>query len=179
MENFKRIASLIAIALLSLFVIVLGIEAFYTSPKYEDFCEFDRPEPYLVTPEKSNLCSYIETKQEYDCSISKGIPRYDFDKEGCRKFKECDYCNKNFEDAKKPYNRTVFIIHILAGVILILIGIYIKLEFVGTGFIYGGILNLLVGVIRYFSDMSPIIRFITVLIALIIVVYVAFKKLSK
>jgi Ni,Fe-hydrogenase I cytochrome b subunit len=177
MQNFKRVASLIAIALLSLLVIALGIEAFYKSPKYDDFCKFDRAEPYLA--EKPGLCDYKQTKDEYECSINKGMPRYDFNDKGCRFYKECDFCNKNFEEANKPYSRTVFIVHVIAGVILILIGMYIKFDFVGTGFIYGGILNLLTGVIRYFSEMSPILRFITVLIALIIVVWVAIKKLGK
>jgi len=179
MQNFKRIASLIAIAVLSLLVIVLGIEAFYNSPKYDDFCRMN-PEPYY--PRESipgKICDYSQSNEEYQCSLNKGMPTYEFDKEGCREYKDCDYCNKNFQDKQKPYNRTVFIIHVIAGVILILIGMYLKLDFVGTGFIYGGILNILTGVIRYFSEMSPILRFVTVLIALIIVVLVAVKKLGK
>ena len=56
---------------------------------------------------------------------------------------------------------------------------YFKLDFVGTGFIYGGILNILTGVIRYFSEMSRLLRFGVVLLALIIVVWVAIKRLGK
>lgn len=177
MQNFKRIASLIAIAVLSLLVITLGIEAFYKSPKYDDFCKMN-PEPYREQiPGK--VCDYSQSNEEYQCSLNKGMPTYEFEKDGCRKYKECNYCNKNFEEVQKPYDRTVFIVHVIAGVILILMGMYFKLDFVGTGFIYGGILNILTGVIRYFSEMSPIIRFVTVLIALIIVVFVAVKKLGK
>ncbi len=179
MQNFKRIASLIAIAVLSLLVITLGIEAFYKSPKYDEFCKFT-PEPaYPKETMPGKVCDYSQSNEEYQCSLNKGMPVYEFNKEGCRNYKECNYCNKDFENARKPYDRTVFIFHIIAGVILILIGMYFKLDFIGTGFIYGGILNLLTGVIRYFSEMSPIIRFITVLLALIIVVLVAVKKLGK
>ena len=117
MQKFKIIASLIAIALLSLFVVVLGIEAFYAAPVYDDFCKIN-PEPARL-PEglsktQSGVCDYSQSNEEYQCSLNKGMPIYEFDKVGCRKYKECNYCNRDFQDAQKPYNRTVFIAHVIA-----------------------------------------------------------------
>ena len=181
MVNFKQIAIVVAISVLSALLIGLAIDAFYTTPKYEDFCEqyaYPRgvekfPAGYIAN------CTYQQSEEEIACYREGGFPEFDYDNHGCSEFRECNFCNKEFEQASAKYNRNVFFITAPLGILLIIYGVFFAVEFIGSGFMFGGVFALAYGTIRYFSDMSKIMRVITILIELVIVVWIALKKVKR
>lgn len=96
------------------------------------------------------------------------------------------YCNENFtcqpkfENANKIYNRNVFVILIILGVLLV-IGSYFVATYgaVSLGFALAGILSLIVGSIRYWSDMDERVRVIMLGIALVALIWYGVKKFRE
>lgn len=177
-EHFKQVAMTIIIAVLSALFVGLLVDAVYESPKYENYCV----EPfYPATPKVSEgtICDYTQSIEEKDCYKRGGSPRFDYDSKGCQIFNECDYCGKEFEEANKEYNRNVFFIVAPVGLVMIILGVFYSVGFIGSGFMFGGILSVAYGTIRYFSDMSKIMRVIVIFIELVIVVWLGLKKLRK
>ncbi len=176
-EHFKLVAMTIVIAVLSALFIGLLVDAIYPTPKYEDYCNKFYPEQRpLVT---GTICNYTQSVGEKECYKEGGTPRYDYTAEGCQVFKECDFCNKEFEEDNKVYNRNLFFIVSPLGLIMIIFGVYYAVGFIGSGFMFGGILSVAYGTIRYFSDMSKIMRVAVIFIELVIVVWLGLKKLRK
>lgn len=86
-----------------------------------------------------------------------------------------------YRNATNVYNRNVFIITIIAGIMPIIIGsVFIPpaVGSVGSGLMYGGILTIIYGTIGYFSDMGKLLRVIVIGIALAVLIWIGFKGLS-
>ena len=70
------------------------------------------------------------------------------------------------------------------GLIALIAGLYLPKkknpinEWVGSGFLLGGILTILVGTVRYFGDMGRYARPIIILVELVLVIYLAYRKLG-
>lgn len=199
MAKIKIVILGISIAVVLAFLIGFGIETFYKSPKYEDFCG-DRDEPF-----------FYDTKDECEANggrwndqeIKKPVP-LDTNQYLCTKGAEqpdgrfyfnCEtreslerdegfcqlnyYCSEEFDEARKPYNRNVFIITVILGIISILTGTYLKLTSVSAGIMGGGILTIIYGSIRYWRDMNDYLRFIILVIAFGVLVWLGYKKFKK
>src|SRR3989344_2016809 len=89
----------------------------YESPKYEDVCKNANIGPYPVKygvgNEQCGNCTFSKTLQEQTdkCYLDRGVPVYDYNDKGCTStLKECNFCNKNFEDAMNLYNRNTFFV---------------------------------------------------------------------
>lgn len=86
-------------------------------------------------------------------------------------------CSKQFEDKMKVYNRNVFVVFVVAGILLLIGSAYLAgSEAVSLGLSFGGVLALIIGSVRYWSDMNDILRVIILGIALAGLIYVAWKK---
>lgn len=86
-------------------------------------------------------------------------------------------CNKLFEDVLNVYNRNVFVVFVVAGILLLIGSAYLAgSEAVSLGLSFGGVLALVIGSIRYWSDMNDILRVIILGIALAGLIFVAWKQ---
>lgn len=86
-------------------------------------------------------------------------------------------CNKQFEEVMKIYNRNVFVVFVIAGILLLIGSVYLSgAEAVSLGLSFGGVLALIIGSVRYWSDMNDILRVIILGIALVGLIYVAWKQ---
>lgn len=184
----KEVAMTIALAVLGALFVGLLVDALYESPKYEDFCGKGEYQPAAypkyVGPGFEIGCSYNATKDEVTainkCYEDEGQPEFNHDDHGCQtSFKECNYCNKYFQDANNIYNRNVFYIIAPIGVIAIIVGLFLGYEVVGTGLMFSGILLVAYATMRYFSDMSKLMRVLVIFIELILLILISIKKLKK
>lgn len=182
----KEVAMVVALALLSAFFVGLLVDALYVEPKYEDFCKQSaRPYPEKTYPIYPEQCKpYNLTTQERtlidQCFDEKGMPDYNVDEKGCQtSFKECNYCQRDFDQALQKYNRNVFYIVTPLGLLAIIFGLFIGLEVVGSGMMFGGILLMAYGTMRYFSDMSKLMRVAVIGIELLLLIIISIKKLRK
>ena len=179
-EQFKLVAMTLVISILSALFIGLLVDAIYEAPQYEDFCEsYNYAEPYRGKLAEQQNCEYIQIEEERQCYKDGGFPEYNYDVKGCGTYKECNFCNKEFNDATNIYNRNVFFIVAPIGLILILFGVFYGIGFIASGFMFGGIFSVAYGTIRHFSGMSKVMRVIVIFIELVIVIWLAIKKLKK
>ncbi len=185
MTNYKEIAMIIGIAVLFALLVGLAIDAFYVEPQYEKFCNssYYRYGPYTkpLPPDyiQPQNCSY-EYGEEYNkCINDRGNPIFDIDEKGCQFYSTCDYCSRDFDIARNKYNRNVFYIIAPIAILAIIFGVLIRLDFVGTGFMFGGILSLIYGTARYFTGLSKVGRVIIVFIELLILIWIGYKKVRK
>ncbi len=152
MDIRKIIIILIIGALFAFFVNAL-IEAVYPSPDYDDYCgEFVKP--YELREENVDEGAWEQCQDEYDLE-------------------------------REKYNLVVFYVSVIFGLLAIILGLYLPSEkddlnqWIGSGFMVGGFFTLFVGTIRAYGDLHRVLRPVVLLIELLIVIYVAYKKIGK
>lgn len=181
-EHAKEIAMIVGIAMLSALFLGLLVDAVYESPGWEDFCDKGRYDETRPKPVKfdAEICGkYEQTEEELTCYEDDGNPRFTYDENGCQVFDYCDVCGVEFEDAREIYNRNVFFIITPVGILFIILGIFWSIEFMGTGFMFGGIFSIFYSTARYFGDMSKILRVIVIGIYLLIILLLGYVRLVK
>ncbi len=167
--NAKKIILSIAIAIIFVLFIAYAIETIYPSPKYEKYC------PVI---EKTIL-------NQSDCDLYNGTwnvyPNYVPDKTapvGVQGY--CDTyvkCQKPYESASEKYNRNIFFISLVIGLITIILSFIFVVEAVSSGFMAGGVLLIIYGTIRYWGSLSDILRTIMLGFALAVLIWIGYKKL--
>jgi len=182
-SKIKRAILGISIAIILVLFIGYGINTFYKSPKYEDFCEEKFPRPVKIGEENISKCNEVEKANqalEESCYKQGGIVRYETDENGCQVADICDMCNKKYEEAREIYNRNVFVIAVLAGLICVILGgIVLKLESVSAGIMGGGVLSIIYGTVRYWGDLADVGRTVILGIVLAILIWMGYKKFRK
>lgn len=177
MANIRQVPMIVAIAVMSALFVWVSLDAIYPGPKYEDFCRGDRfARPAPLVKEGVN-CSYIQTEEEQQCYRDGGFANNTYDESGCPKFYSCDFCEKNLDVAEKVHSRNLFMILAPIGILMIIFGIYYSVDFLGSGFMFGGIMILAWGTIQYFSNMPKFMRVLVIFVELIILVWIGNKKL--
>jgi len=182
MADFRKVAVAVAVAILFAFFVGLLLDLVYEAPKYETFCkpdDFFRAKP-LIAPASAvpeEQCIYGEEYQQ--CLKKGGTPELNYTNATCPSFESCNLCNLEFNEASKQYNRNIFIIVGIIGLLAIFFGVLWKIEFLGTGFMFGGILLLVYGTARFFGDADKLLRVIIIFAELLIVIWVGYVKLYR
>jgi len=178
--DIKKLAMTILIAVLIPLFIVLFIDALYSEPKYEDFCTFDEYYSKPMPPiNEGVICDYNYGTEYNQCLADRGSPRFDYETDGCQIYRECDYCSRDYEDQREVYNRNVFFIFAILSLAIIVAGIYLKTDYIGAGLMFGGLITLFYSTIRYISSMSKMLRALVILIDLLVIVWISYKKIDK
>jgi len=176
--TLKENAITVAIAILFTTFILVSVDAFYERPEYEDFCGKDVYERFPpLNPETSKNCSLEQNQEEIDCYNDEGFSDYEYNQEGCREFKECNYCQKDYENARKEYANFLFLILAPFGALAIILGVYYKIEFLGSGFMFAGIILMFYGTIQNFEDLNKFTRVFVIFLELLLVLFIAYKKI--
>ncbi len=174
--DIKKLAMTIVIAVLIPLFIVLFVDALYSEPQYEDYCEFkDIPRPIEITKED---CDFNYGPEYDECLSSEGTPRYDYDSSGCQIYSECDFCSKDYNDDRDEYNRNVFFIFAALSLAIIVTGIYLKTDYIGAGLMFGGLITLFYSTVRYISSMDKLLRALVILIDLLVIIWISYKKID-
>ena len=85
---------------------------------------------------------------------------------------------KMWEDFRR-FHRHLFFTAVPVGILAIVVGIFLPVQTVGTGLMFGGIISLCVGYLGYWSELSYVARFVSLLFAFIILVAVGYKKIER
>ncbi len=90
-------------------------------------------------------------------------------------------CGNNFNDAEGMYNRNVFIMLIILGILSLVLGAYAThlSSVVSLGFSFGGVLSLIIGSMRYWSNMQDVLRVVVLAVALAALVWIGIKKIKE
>jgi hypothetical protein len=176
-SKWKEIAMVFGISIMFAILVFTGIYAFYDEPKYDIFC---KQQPYRSMPVKAGVdCQQVQTANDTRCWQDGGMSIYDYDSQGCNIYKSCDYCNKEYNDASAKFRRNVFFIAAPIGLLAIIVGLIWLIDFIGVGFMFGGILTLVWSTGQYFGDMSKEMRFFVILVEFIILLWIAYKKVKR
>ena len=95
------------------------------------------------------------------------------------------YCDSNFtkqkvfEQAQKVYQRNVFIMLVILGIISFLVGAFVANEIIAIGFSWGGVLSFVIASVRYWSDADNWAKVLILAIALTALIWLAVKKFDK
>lgn len=179
--NVKNLVLGIGIFVVYLLVLNYGIEAFYPSPQYENFCTnqgyygYDISKPVGVGQVN---CTITPTPQEQNTCIAAGgnlVPST-YDGNGCPLTYTCDMCNKQFNDSQKIHSQRVFLISIIAGIVTLLIGFAIlTMEPVGSALMAAGVGAMVYGSMRNWQNLSNVWRFLLLLAALLLLIWIAIR----
>ncbi len=163
-RNYRKFILVVGIIVVLNLFFNFGVRAFYSEPKYNDFCTDDyyrfAPKPYPADPKDKVAIEAYEKEQT----------------EIAKKQKEC---SDEYTAVRDLYNRNVFIVLVSLGVISIIAGfLLISAEAVSLGLSFGGLLSLVVGTMRYWSAMDEYLRFIVLGVALAILIWFGVKKMK-
>lgn len=159
------ILSVVIAIVLASFVIYL-IESFNSSPKYEDYCGEVRPAyPAKFTGEVREI-------NQTECEVQNGTWRNNY----------CDYyyeCQNEFNNVSDKHKNYVFFISVPVGLIAVATGIIIALPSVSSGLMLGGGFLTIYGTAQYWDNLSNWLRALILGIVLIILIWLAYKKLKS
>ena len=188
MIDLRRVAIIFVIGVLYAIFVNAVIEAFYPTPRHEDFCKdrFYPEKPYPALEGKIQCSKYNEPlEEELDkCAEQKGMPDYKYDANGCpTRYVGCNFCQKDFDIANEKYNLVFFIISSFLAVVAIVIGLTLPAhkslnQWIATGFMLGGLVTLFFGTFRYYQYLGRYIKPIVILVELLIVIFLSYKKLQ-
>lgn len=168
----------VGIMLVANLFINYALDAFYPSPKYETFCPQSQVNEAVLTKAAclTKGGQWNENTYPAEAKMPTAVtPAGTVEVKG--------YCNVNFtcqksyDAAQKVYDRNVFIVLVIAGTGLLIGGVFASaIEAVALGFSFAGVLSLIVGTIRYWSNMDERVRVIVLGFALAALVWLGIKK---
>jgi hypothetical protein len=176
----------IAIMVVTLFNLI--VDYAYEGPKYEDYCKGvmgtgeagSYPIKYgTVVGGGCGNCTFSSAlqKQTEECYSNGGMPLYDYDNEGCTSaIKECNMCQKTFDDAMKSYNRQTFFVFAIIGFALIVAGLFVPILLIQLITLPAGAFLVIEAAVKNFDDKLYVIIVFSLLI--IAAVMLALKKLK-
>jgi magnesium-transporting ATPase (P-type) len=95
------------------------------------------------------------------------------------------YCNPDYtkqmqyEQDRKTYERTVFIILFVLGALILILGTILKQEVLAIALSWGGVLSLVIASMRYWSNANNAFKVAILAVALIVLMWLAIRKFAK
>lgn len=170
----KNLVIGIAIIILTISVVVYGVNLLFDKPEYIDFCKDVKTAEVIDTQVR---CEEIGGQwNAYDG------PRPVVDREVAREgYCDRDFtCRQEYEDAQELYSRNAFLVALPLGIIIILLGALIfHLDAVGAGLMGGGVGTILFGVGGYWRFTGNTLRFLFSLAGLVVVIWATYKYNKK
>jgi hypothetical protein len=177
--DVKKIAMILAITVLLPLFVGLFTDAVYKEPTYEKYCNDTRYYYDKTMPATSVNCTQSYDVQINNCYRESGSPEFNYTADGCQIYDSCNYCNKLLNDAQQKYNRNIFFILLPLGLAVVILGLYLLVDYLGAGLMFAGLIIMFYATMRYFSDMSKILRAVVILIELLVIMWIGYKKISE
>lgn len=171
-----RWAFIVGITIVVNLFLVYLVDVFYDEPDYPTFCP-DKQVNRLIESEAA--CVDVGGQWNEGVPVKTMTPESVMPVSG-------NYCNatytcqKQYEEAMKVYNRNVFIVFVIVGILLLAGSVsFAGAEVLSLAFSFGGVLAFLIGAMRYWSDMDDILRVLILGIALASLIFMAWKKFKE
>ena len=180
----KWVLALSIVIVLNLFF-TFAIRLGYKEPMWEKFCPQKQVQEVIDTQDKCvaqggqwSDNAYYAKSPESGAPIALPAPTDVTNRKEPTGWCDPNYtCNKSFQTANSLYNRNVFVILIILGVITLISSYFITAsQAVSLGLSLGGTISLVIASIRYWSDMDDLVRVIVLAIALVSLIAFGIKK---
>ena len=159
---------------------VYGIKVLYHEPTFENFCPVSQ---VTKTPSTEAECTSVGGGWTSNASYTAPVPMAQKTVPYVISSQPAGYCDLNFTCQKQfmaansVYNRNVFVVLVILGVLSLIAGFFISSSAaVSLGLSLGGVLALVVGSVRYWSDMNDYLRVGVLAVALVVLVIIGIKK---
>lgn len=183
MEDVRKIIMVFAIGILFSVFVFATIDAIYERPTYDDFCGKNF---YPKTMSNQNCTPLnVPIEEQRKCTDNNGQIRYEYNESGCEISYNCDTCSYEYSQAQDKYNNVKFYISGILAIIAIFVGLYLPAnknslnEWIGTGFMLGGVFALFFGTMTAYDSLSIIIRPIVILLELGLIIFISYKKIDN
>ncbi|MBR9699485.1 hypothetical protein GOV09_03465 [Candidatus Woesearchaeota archaeon] len=185
--DIRKILIIFVVGLLFSVLVFSVIEAVYPQPDWDDFCEEKFPTPVRLADREKIECPDLEVpKSDQDsCKEKEGDITFNYDENGCATSFECSTCRHEYDQSRERYNQVVFYVSAILALLAIFIGLFLPAkantmnEWIGTGFMLGGVFALFFGTIRSFGDLGRFVRPIVIFIELVLVIYISYRKVGN
>ncbi len=176
-KNFILGVGIFVVYALALFQ---GLETFYPTPQYEDYCDIHAGPIGVREPASCpSVPADLQTRAEA-CWNSKGQFIYEYDPNSCAIGGYCDDCSIDYENDLDVHSNRVFILSIIIGIIVFIAGFFLlSTEPVGSALMAGGIWSVFYGVVKNWRNFSNSWRFLLLFVLLIVLIWVALKFNKK
>ncbi len=176
MKSFREKILGIAIALVFVFFIAYGLHTFFKEPKWDVYCS-NYNNNYVTKDDcEKNGGRWSDNIGPKAILVSENAPVQNITG-------WCDpnyICNQKFDKIRNNNSFIASMVAIAIGTIAIIIGaIAISLEPVAFGMMAGGVLTIAYGVLRYWSEMKEMQKFLTMGFVLALLIWLAYKKMKK
>ncbi len=157
--TFLKIIYVLALGTLVGLLIGFGVAAFYEAPQRPVFPE-PPSRPPVVSPDKGvdpfQDPAYLQAQRDFEAQ------------------------NTAYEEALSIYRRNVFFIVSACSVVVIAAGLLLRqgLEVIRSGLLLGGTAALIYGVGQYFGEMTNMMRFAVIAVAVLVLIYLGYRKLT-
>ena len=170
-SRIKKWFLAIGIAIIFTLFINYGISTFFNAPDYNEYCVHNQTELNY-----NNKSSCISSGGQWTETAAYGKPvPPDYQTGYC----DIDFtCRKSYDDAQKIYDDRSFTVMVIAGFLALVIGVLVSVESISSGFLLGGILNLLFATLRYWDRFSNVIKFVLLGVVLLVLVWIGYKRLK-
>ena len=175
--NVKNLVLGIAIIIVSISVVIYGINAFYSRPEYSDYCGEFKTAEFINTSERCEEVGGqwndygVESPRKVDGDVSTGWCERDY------------VCREEYNNDSEIYRRNIFLIAIPLGILIIALGALVfSLDAVGAGLMGGGVGTIIYGVGGYWQYTQDWLKFIISLIGLVALIWLSYyfnKKFGK
>jgi hypothetical protein len=178
-SGFIKWAIVIAIIVVLNLFFNYAISLVYKAPSYEGFC------PNTLTSKtytSKNMCTEAGgqwTETTAPVSVESTQVKNPVEVTG---YCNATYtCQQNFDGAQSVYNRNVFIVLVILGILSLVAGAYMMRisGAVALGLSFGGVVTLIIGAIRYWSNMQDVLRVVVLAVALAALVWIGIKKIQE
>ncbi len=93
--------------------------------------------------------------------------------------KERDVATKRWQEKEKIFQKHLFFVAVPIGLAAIIIGAVSIIQAIGTGLKFGGIFTLVDGYCWYWSELQDWMRFLSLLAAFVVLLFIGYRKLTK
>lgn len=169
----------IFIAIMLTVLVNLTVDYIHPGPEYDTFCKgaMAYAGPYIGEI-KGTSCSFNKAVQDSAeaCLNDGNTPIYEYDNNGCViSLKDCNDCQKRFDDNMKEYNRVVFFVFAAIGFILIAAGLFVAPLLLQIALLPSGAILVIESAMRNFD--SKLLVIIVFALLIVAAIYLALKKL--
>lgn len=170
MINLKGVVFGIAVFVLTLFVSIYGVNMVYDRPEYNDFCSVD-----LYKGEVQNESSCVDVGGSWSEYDKVGSPDL-----AVRGYCDRDYmCREAYDLKSERYSMNLFLLSVPLGILILIGGFFVALEFVSVGVMVAGVGTILRGVGGYWRYSEDWLRFLISLVGLGVVIYFSYRYMDK
>ena len=86
---------------------------------------------------------------------------------------------KTWRQKEKIFQQHLFFAAVPIGIGAIIVGAIASIQAIGTGLMFGGIFTLVDGYICYWSELQDWMRFLSLLAAFVVLIFIGYRKLAK